>query len=145
MTASDGTIAVRAGEALDLDRLEPYLRAHLPELGDAPLAVRQFPAGASNLTYLLTAGAWEGVLRRPPRGPVAPRAHDMEREAGLLARIHPAFPLAPRPLLICSDRTVLGVPFYVMERRHGIVLDAAFPPGVAATAELCSRIARSTI
>jgi hypothetical protein len=82
----------------------------------------QFPAGQSNLTYLLRAGDWEAVLRRPPLGHVLPTAHDMAREYRWLAAIHPAFPLAPRPYLLCEDASVLGAVFYVMERRRGIVV-----------------------
>ena len=70
------TIPVRADEHFDETRLAEYLRAHLPE-ADGPLTVRQFGGGAANLTYLLTFGTCEYVLRRPPLGPVAPSAHDL--------------------------------------------------------------------
>src|SRR6267154_939068 len=72
----------------------------------AALTVEQFPAGHSNLTYLLRSGDWEAVLRRPPLGPVAPRAHDMTREFRILERLHPVFPLAPRPFVLCEDATI---------------------------------------
>src|SRR5258707_4960592 len=117
MGIADDTIAVRAGEELDSTKIEAYLRAHLSGLGAGRLEVRQFPSGASNLTYLIRIGAWEGVLRRQPLGPVAPKAHDMRREAGLLARIHPAFPLAPRPHAFCAALEGIVGPFYVVERR----------------------------
>jgi len=90
-------------------------------------------------------GDWEGVLRRPPFGPVPPKAHDMQREAGLLQKIHPVFPLAPKPYAFCSDLSILGVPFYVMERRTGVVLNDTFPPGVVPTAELCQGISQTVI
>jgi aminoglycoside phosphotransferase (APT) family kinase protein len=135
-----GTIEPRPGEEIPLGRVEGYLREHLPALPAAPLRVRQFPAGASNLTYLLRAGDWEAVLRRPPFGPLPPRAHDMVREAGLLERLSPVFSPAPRPYLICEDVEVLGAPFYVMERKHGIVLDRAFPPEAGADPALRSRL-----
>ena len=87
-------IDVRPDEQLDLSRLEPWLRAHLPGLApDAPIAVRQFGGGHANLTYLLRAGDAEYVLRRPPLGPVAPTSHDMSREHRVLARLHERFPL----------------------------------------------------
>src|ERR1051326_1589550 len=108
------TIMVRADEAFDVPTVERYLRSQFPEVGEEALIVRQFPAGASNLTYLLRMGTWEGVLRRPPLGPVAPKAHDMERECRLLQRVHPVFPLAPKPYVFCDDLSVIGAPFYVM-------------------------------
>ncbi|HVU67831.1 MAG TPA: phosphotransferase family protein [Ktedonobacteraceae bacterium] len=145
MTIPDDTIAVRAGEELDWAAVEVYLRAHIPGIGSGALAVRQFPSGASNLTYLLRLGAWEGVLRRPPLGPVAPKAHDMRREAGLLERIHPVFPLAPRPYVFCGDLSVMGVPFYVMERRRGVVLNDAFPPATEGTPTLCRRLSEAVV
>jgi aminoglycoside phosphotransferase (APT) family kinase protein len=139
------TIAIRSGEEFDVPKVEAYLRSQLPEIGAGTLVVRQFPSGASNLTYLLQIGAWEGVLRRPPLGPVPPRAHDMEREAGLLRKIHPVFPLAPRPYLFCDDVGILGAPFYVMERRRGFVLNQAFPSGFVPDAAFCARLSRTAV
>src|SRR5689334_4642332 len=104
------TIEVRPGEQLDWAKVEQYLRAHLPGIGTGMREVRQFPSGASNLTYLVRIGEWEGVLRRPPFGPIPPKAHDMQRESSLLARIHPFFPLAPQPYLFCDDPEVIGTP-----------------------------------
>ena len=137
------TIETRAGEQLDLQAVERYLRAHIAGLEVGPLEVRQFPVGASNLTYLLRLGEWEGVLRRPPFGPLPPRAHDMQREAGLLRQVAPVFPLAPRPYVFCDDPAVLGAPFYIMERKRGVVLDASFPPGVQPDAALCQRLSET--
>lgn len=145
MGIPDDTIAVRAGEGLDWAKIESYLRVRIPGIGAGSVEVRQFPSGASNLTYLVRIGAWEGVLRRQPLGPVAPKAHDMRREAGLLERIHPVFPLAPRPYLFCDDLELMGVPFYVMERRIGFVFNDVFPPGVEGTPELCRRISEAVV
>jgi len=141
----DDTIAVRTGEQLDWEKVEQYLRTHIPDIGAGTLEVRQFPSGASNLTYLVRIGDWEGVLRRQPLGPVAPKAHDMQRESGLLERISPVFPLAPRPYLFCDDLTIMGVPFYVMERRKGIVLNDTFPVGTEVTPELGRRISEMVV
>src|SRR5579864_3623512 len=91
----------------------------------------QFPGGHSNLTYLVRFGSTELVVRRPPLGPVPPRAHDMAREYKWLAAVHPVFSLAPRPYLLCSDASVVGSIFYVMERRHGIVVRDVEPPELA--------------
>ncbi len=125
MTMSKDSTAVRAGEELDLAALNRYLSEHLGEqsLGEnSNLEVEQFPGGHSNLTYLVRYGAEEFVLRRPPVGPVAPTAHDMPREFRLLSVIHPSFPLAPAPVLLCEDPSIIGVPFYLMERRRGFIV-----------------------
>jgi aminoglycoside phosphotransferase (APT) family kinase protein len=127
------TRPVRASEQLEWSRLAAYLRLELPKRIDgldtaAEMEVEQFPGGHSNLTYLLRFGDREFVLRRPPFGPVPPRAHDMARECRLLAAVYPVFPLAPRPYLLCDDLTVAGFVFYVMERRRGIVIRDDEPP-----------------
>jgi len=122
---------VRSGEELDSGRLAEYLRGKL-EGAEHGIAIEQFPGGHSNLTYLLRAGTREYVLRRPPLGPVAPRAHDMAREYKVLAALHPLFPLAPRPWLLCEDSAVIGAVFFIMERRRGIVLRRQAPPGFPA-------------
>src|SRR5439155_22187382 len=88
----------------------------------APMTVEQFPGGHSNLTYLLRFGDQEFVMRRPPFGPVPPKAHDMAREYRILEAVHPVFPLAPQPLVLCEDPTVIGSSFYILERRHGLVV-----------------------
>jgi aminoglycoside phosphotransferase (APT) family kinase protein len=137
------TIRVREGEDFDLGAVEQRLREHVEGLPEGELEVRQFPSGASNLTYLLKVGEWEGVLRRPPLGPIPPKAHDMGRESRVLARLHEAFPLAPRPYFFCEDESVIGAPFYVMERREGVVIDDEFPEGIDPTPELRRGISRT--
>jgi aminoglycoside phosphotransferase (APT) family kinase protein len=90
--------------------------------------VTQFGGGKANLTYLLTyEGSAELVLRRPPLGPVAEGAHDMAREYRVLSRLWQAFDKAPRALALCEDATVIGTPFFVMERRPGVVIRGAVP------------------
>src|SRR4030095_16698083 len=122
---SGDTSAVRASEQLDWAALETYAREKLAdELGDrfdrtASMSVEQFPGGHSNLTYLLRFGNQEFAMRRPPFGPVPPKAHDMARECRILEAINPVFPLAPKPYVLCEDSGVIGSTFYIMERRHG--------------------------
>ncbi|HJQ35858.1 MAG TPA: phosphotransferase family protein [Thermoanaerobaculia bacterium] len=116
------TRPVRPSEQLDWDQLAAYLRRELNL--DGELTVTQFPGGHSNLTYDLQFGDTELVLRRPPLGPVPPRAHDMAREFRVLAAVHPHFGLAPKPLHLCEDTSVIGSVFYVMERRRGMVVRA---------------------
>ena len=127
MNPNPETAPVRPGEELPVAALEAYLARHLPgEPG--PLAVEQFPHGHSNLTYLLRRGDQEFVLRRPPFGNQVKTAHDMGREYRVLSKLSAVYPPAPKPLLSCEDASVLGVPFYVMERRRGIVLRRADDP-----------------
>src|SRR5216110_2246912 len=145
MNTPEDTIEIREGEQLNWSRIEDYLRAHIPTIGPGTIAARQFPFGASNLTYLIRIGTWEGVLRRPPFGPIPPKAHDMQRESNLLRHIHPVFSLAPEIYLFSNDLDLIGVPFYIMERRKGIVLDNTFPPGITPTPELCQRISTSVV
>ena len=137
------TIPVRADEGFDIARVADYLRANGMQIGD--LEVEQFPAGHSNLTYLLRSGEWEAVLRRPPLGPVPPRAHDMPREFQILQRLHPHFALAPEVYLLCEDPTLIGASFYVMERRRGLVLDQELPPNWRPDPELHRGIAESLV
>jgi aminoglycoside phosphotransferase (APT) family kinase protein len=119
---------VRPGEELDLSRLEPFLRGHFPaEIG--PLTVKQFPSGHSNLTYLVTLGAREMVLRRPPFGSKVKTAHDMGREFRVLSKLHDVYPLAPKVLLYCDDESVLGAPFYLVEPIYGVILRRSLPAG----------------
>jgi aminoglycoside phosphotransferase (APT) family kinase protein len=135
--AIDGdTRPVRAGEELDWPRLEAWLRdrlraSHSLELDHRErMQVAQFPGGHSNLTYRLRFGRTELVLRRPPFGPIAPTAHDMAREYRWLSAVHPVFPLAPRVYALCEDPAIVGSVFYVMERRHGIVIRHEEPPAI---------------
>jgi aminoglycoside phosphotransferase (APT) family kinase protein len=137
------TIPVRADEQFSLAAVSEFLAVSgLPSHG---LEVEQFPLGHSNLTYLLKTDKWEAVLRRPPLGPVAPRAHDMVREYHLLERLHPVFPVAPRPYARCEDASVIGAPFYIMERRHGIVLDRDLPADWHGSSELHRGITESLV
>ena len=126
MSAED-TRPVRASEQLEWGKLAEYLRRELKL--DGELAVAQFPGGHSNLTYDIRFGDFELVLRRPPFGPVPPRAHDMAREYRVLSAVHPHFPRAPKPYLLCEDTSVIGSVFYVMERRRGLVIRNDEPKG----------------
>ncbi len=151
MSPGGDTAPVRPGEELDLAALEAYLREHLAELlpgqplDDGRIELEQFPGGHSNLTYLVRLGGHEFVLRRPPVGPVAPTAHDMPREYRLLSAIHPVFNLAPRPFLLCEELAVIGVPFYLMERRRGVVIRREMPDEIADSLEVRSRISEALV
>ena len=134
---------IRSGEELDVQRLEPFLRNHFP--GDSgPLLVKQFPSGHSNLTYFISLGEHEMVLRRPPFGSKVKSAHDMGREYRVLSRLHSVYP-APQALVYCDDASILGAPFYVMERIQGIVLRRNLPPGFEITVEKARRLSESFV
>ena len=126
MSQTADTIPVRPEEAIDEQKLAEYLHGKLTG-SDRPLAVRQFPGGKANLTYHLDYGSHEYVLRRPPLGPVAPGAHDMEREYSVLSVLHQAFPKAPKAFLFENNTDIVGAPFFIMERRHGLVVRSEMP------------------
>ena len=121
----------RPGEELPLARLEEYLAGRLDGFPEAAEAA-QFPRGHSNLTYWLRCGDREYVLRRPPMGPIPPKAHDMGREFRVLEKLAPLFAPAPRVYLLCEDKSVLGAPFFIMERRAGLTLQRTVPAELAA-------------
>jgi aminoglycoside phosphotransferase (APT) family kinase protein len=139
----DHSHEIRQGEELDLARLEPYLRSHFPD-AKGPLVVRQFPAGHSNLTYSVNLGDKEMVLRRPPFGSKVKSAHDMGREYNVLSRLHSAYP-APTPLLHCTDESVIGAQFYLMERVRGVVLRKNLPDGLALSPDIARRLSEAFI
>ncbi len=115
---------VRPGEELDIAALSAWLGAHFPELAGRRVVVEQFPAGHSNLTYLVRVGdgpdAPELVIRRPPFGSQVKSAHDMGREFALQSALAGRFPV-PRALAYERDETVLGAPFYAMQRVVGVI------------------------
>jgi len=116
-----------AREPIDVDAIVAFLAAHVP---DPPrtLTVRRFGGGSSNLTYLLSDGAREWVLRRPPPGPLLPTAHDMAREFRVISALTGTNVPVARPIALCTDPALLGAPFYLMERRRGFVVRDEVPP-----------------
>jgi aminoglycoside phosphotransferase (APT) family kinase protein len=142
--SADEPRAVRAGEELDAARLLAYLRERLPGL-EGETEVRQFPAGFSNLTYLLRVGSDEFVLRRPPFGSRVRTAHDVGREHLILTRLHPVYKKVPRPVLFCEDESVIGAPFYLMERVRGRILRARAPEGLELSPEVMRRLSEAFV
>jgi aminoglycoside phosphotransferase (APT) family kinase protein len=129
MDLTDKSTKVRQGEELDLKVVEHFLKDSIAGLS-GNLAVEQFPSGFSNLTYLIKVGGTDLVLRRPPFGRKAKTAHDMGREYRILTALHPVFPYCPKPLIYTEDESVMGCPFYVMERIPGIILRKKLPKGL---------------
>jgi aminoglycoside phosphotransferase (APT) family kinase protein len=113
-TDFSGTSEVRAGHQFDEKRLDEWLRAHV-EGYRGPLTVRQFKGGQSNPTYQLLTPDMGYVLRRKPTGELVKGAHAVEREARVMhALADIAFPV-PRIYAMCTDDSVIGSWFYVME------------------------------
>src|SRR5687767_12519880 len=83
--------------------------------------------GHSNITFLIERGGERFVLRRPPRPPIPPSAHDVLREARLLSAVQDADVRTPPVLAACPDESVIGAPFYVMEYIEGVVVTTQMP------------------
>jgi aminoglycoside phosphotransferase (APT) family kinase protein len=118
-------------DALGLEALEAFLDE--AGLGAGELGAEPIGDGHSNLTYLLRRGGERFVLRRPPRGKIAPSTHDVLREARLLRAVRKAGAVrVPEVLAECADESVLGCPFYVMGHVEGVVLDGELPAAYGA-------------
>jgi len=142
-TLCDQAGAVRAGEELDLSRLQPFLLEHFGHSG--PVSVEQFPSGHSNLTYLVKLGSREVVLRRAPFGSTVRSAHDMAREYRVLSKLHTAYPVAPKALLYCDDLSILNAPFHLMEPIRGMILRRDPPPSVNFPPETARRLSEAFV
>jgi aminoglycoside phosphotransferase (APT) family kinase protein len=118
---------VRPESSFDVAALAAWLRAREPGLEGSP-ELLQFGRGFSNLTYLVRFPRRELVVRRAPPGINIKSAHDMGREFRILGALAPAWSKAPRPIAHCDDASVIGTPFYVMERVRGIILRTAEAP-----------------
>jgi aminoglycoside phosphotransferase (APT) family kinase protein len=108
--------------------LEAFLDRH--GLGSGEVDAEPVGEGHSNVTYVICRDGGEWVLRRPPRPPLPPSAHDVLREARLLHALQDTPVRVPRVLATCDDESVIGAPFYVMERIRGDVLTTEMPDGL---------------
>ena len=115
---------------LVLDRVRAFLDEH--GLGAGHVQARRIgEGGGSNFTFLLERDGGSFVLRRPPRPPLPPSAHDVVREARLQLALRLAgFERLPTIVAVCEDESLLGVPFYVMEFLDGLVPTDEAPPGL---------------
>ena len=132
----DESRPVREEDAFDVPAIEAWL-------GLGPVAeVRQFPGGASNLTYLLRlASGAELILRRPPAGTKARGAHDMSREFRIQSALKPVFPQVPTMVAYASEaESPIGSELYVMERLQGRIprSEFGFPVSPDQADALCS-------
>ena len=108
-----------------LERLQALLDG--AGLGSGPLVTQALGDGHSNVTYRIDRSDRQLVLRRPPRGPLPPSAHDVVREARILAALWSAGLTVPHPLLVCEDPSVIGAPFYLTDFITGHVLSLDLP------------------
>jgi len=138
----DAPTNIRKGEELDILRLETFLKDRISGLS-GPIEVKQFPSGFSNLTYQIKAGEKKLILRRPPFGTKAKSAHDMGREFRILTAIHSVFPYCPQPYLYSKDPSVIGAPFYIMEKLEGIILRKNLPDGLSFTPKQAKTLSQS--
>ena len=120
------TAPIREGEELDTASLRRYLHNRLDDVA-GKIEIAQFPAGSSNLTYLVRVGPAEYVLRRPPFGNTVKTAHDMRREFETLSKLSAVYRPAPKPLIFCGDESIIGSEFYLMERRRGLIIRGRIP------------------
>jgi aminoglycoside phosphotransferase (APT) family kinase protein len=120
---------------LVVEPLEAFLDEHGLGLGSGDVDVEPLGEGHSNVTYLVRRGDRDLVVRRPPRPPLPPSAHDVLREARLLHAIRDTAARVPDVLAVCDDESVIGAPFYVMERVHGDVITSAVPAPLDTPAE----------
>ncbi|WP_020666628.1 phosphotransferase family protein [Amycolatopsis nigrescens] len=144
---TDHTTAVRDEDQFDVAAVHRWLAERLDGL-DQPAVlptVRQFPGGASNLTYLLRYPDRELILRRPPAGHKAASAHDMRREYRVQRALRPVFPYVPTVRAFCEDPSLLGADFYVMDRLHGTILRGDLPSGMTLTPEQASTLCTGLI
>jgi aminoglycoside phosphotransferase (APT) family kinase protein len=111
---------------LVLEPLQRFLDEH--RLGAGEIRAQPIGEGHSNVTYLIERDSGpQLVLRRPPRPPLPPSAHDVLREARLLRALEPTPARVPRVLAVCDREAVIGCPFYVMERIQGEVIVSSTP------------------
>jgi aminoglycoside phosphotransferase (APT) family kinase protein len=134
MTSLDAAGEVRREDLFDEGALAEFLRQLFPgdfALSSSAVSVSQFSGGHSNLTFLVRFAGREAVLRRAPHGANVATAHDMRREFDVLSALAPLYSKAPKALAYGADASVIGAPFFLMERARGAILrDRRPPPGV---------------
>jgi Predicted aminoglycoside phosphotransferase len=135
---------VRRGEELDQAKIGTFLKDAIQNLR-GELTIKQFPSGFSNLTYLVKTGDREMILRRPPFGKKPKTGHDMSREYQMLRALKPLFRYCPEPLVYTEDPAIMGCPFYVMERIHGLIIRKDLPEGMGLTPDQARKLSENLI
>ena len=126
-TAFTGTVAPSGADILDAEKLAQWMNANV-EGFEGPVEVLKFAGGQSNPTYRLNANSGSFVLRRKPFGALLPSAHAVDREYKVIAGLYPTgFPVA-KPFGLCTDDSVIGSMFYIMDMVEGrTIWDGAMP------------------
>jgi aminoglycoside phosphotransferase (APT) family kinase protein len=138
-------VSTQSEKEINWAKFETFLRNQIELDKSANMEVKQFSEGYSNLTFLIKVGEWESVMRRPPFGKIPPKAHDVEREYRLLEKINPVFPLAPKPYLCEYTPYIMDKPFYLMEKKNGVVLDETMALEFNAVPNIKKIISESTV
>jgi aminoglycoside phosphotransferase (APT) family kinase protein len=132
-------------EPQGLENIFPFLEAKL-NLDPQSTVITQFKGGYSNLTFLINSPDGQFVLRRPPLGMKISKAHDMVREFRILEALKKAgYTKIPNPVLCCEDETVIGAPFFIMEKVEGLILRNKIPEGMVLEADYFRKLSQNTI
>ncbi|MEJ6401954.1 phosphotransferase [Yoonia sp. 2307UL14-13] len=107
-------------DQLDLKSMTPWLSSHIAGF-EGPVTVSKFAGGQSNPTFKLSTPNGDYVLRRKPMGPVLPSAHAVDREYRVIAALAKTDVPVPQVYALCTDESVIGSIFYVMEMVEGRV------------------------
>ncbi len=134
---------VRGEDAFDVNAVDAFLKQSV-DLAGTP-TVKQFPGGASNLTYQLTYPDRELILRRPPGGHLPKSGHDMKREFTVQSKLAADFPYVPEMVAFCDDKSVIGSDFYVMAKVPGIILRKDLPKGFELSADSARALSTSWV
>src|SRR6266545_5187327 len=113
-----GTMTVSERNRFDLAKLEAYLRQHVDGFR-GPLEVEQFKGGQSNPTFRLRAGGRSYVMRRKPPGKLLPSAHAVDREYRVITALAATAVPVARTYALCTDESVIGAMFYIMDCVEG--------------------------
>lgn len=128
-----------------LDNIIPFLSEKL-HLNVSQIAIEKFDGGFSNLTFQIKTDEGNFVLRRPPFGLKISKAHNMEREFRVLEGLEKAgYSKIPKPILFCGDETIIGAPFFIMQKVEGLILRNKMPDGKQISADFLGRLSKNSI
>ncbi|SIS76101.1 phosphotransferase family protein [Belliella pelovolcani] len=126
-------------------KLIPYFKEQLGSSFEIQEII-PFNGGFSNLTYLIQTNQGEMVLRRPPMGKKISKAHDMTREFHVLKSLEKAgYTKIPKAMLSCEDETIMGAPFFIMEKVEGLILRNKIPVGVKLEKDFFSQLSKNSL
>ncbi len=144
MTNLDDPQPLHPGHPFDLAALRLFLQKNAPGIGEIQ-KVLQFPGGYSNLTYCLQTAERDYVLRRPPQGANIRSGHDMAREFRVLSLLRGHYAQVPEPILYCEDASILGAPFFLMERIPGHILRPSNVANLTHTPESMTQLSTALV